>query len=156
VLAGALLLQGCYSYHSVETPAPAIGEQVRVELTGAGQDRLRDNDGLLQSEVAGTVLSSSPEEIALLVHLDGERLGFGQGAFVDTLNVARTDARDIGVRTFSRGRTALAVLAGIGVVAGAFQTFTADKSGTGTPDPGTEFDGISIIEAAKWLRGGGG
>lgn len=145
---------GCYVYEPVQAPAPRIGEEVRVDLTGAGRDHLRDRAGLLTEQLAGVVLGSDATNLSLQVRLRGEQLGFGDGFFVDTLTVPRADIDEVGVKHLSGSRTAFAVAGAAGLVAAAFTLFSADEAGGGTGEPPSEFDLIQLVKWGQRLLGG--
>ena len=77
----------------------------------------------------------------------------GPEEFIDTLQVARADTRDIGVRTLSTPRTILAVAGGVAAVAGAFALFKSDASGLPGDDPGEVIEPITLIRTLGALLG---
>lgn len=150
------LAAGCYQYQSVEAPAPNIGERVRVELTGAGQDRLQATRAIPFSELTGSVLSSSTQEILLQVELDSRRLGYGSGSVTDTIRVPRADVREVGVRTLSRNRSLFAAGIGLVAVAGIYALFTAElfSDNDGSPRSPPEFLKIPLSSILNAVGGG--
>ena len=157
VLAAAVGLGGCFSYRSVAGGVPAAGQEVRLELTGAAQDRLRAENGLIMESVVGRTLDASDASVRLRVDLSSARLGFGSGTYADTLAFAREQIRDVQVRTFSGGRTALAGALGVAAVFGAYRLFVAEDSGGEGPPPDPEFIRVpvsSIVERlVSWSLG---
>ncbi|MEZ4423580.1 MAG: hypothetical protein R3E98_09230 [Gemmatimonadota bacterium] len=153
LLAVLLGSTACYTYHPVEAPRPISGERVRMELSGAGRDRIRETNGVDLPELSGTVLDADRDAVTLEVRLDGRRLGYGSAMFIDTLQVARADTRDIGVRTLSTPRTILAVAGGVAAVAGAFALFKSDASGLPGDDPGEVIEPITLIRTLGALLG---
>lgn len=147
---------GCYQYQPVQAPAPSIGERVRVELTGAGQDRLQATRAIPFSELSGSVLSSTTQEILLQVQLDSRRLGYGSGTVTDTVRVPRADVREVGVRTISRNRSIFAAAVSVVAVAGIYALFTAelfsDSDGGGRSPP--EFLKIPLSSILNVVGGG--
>lgn len=147
---------GCYQYQPVAAPAPGVGAEVKVELTGAGQDRLQAARAIPFSELTGTVLSSSTEELLLQVELDSRRLGYGTGTVTDTVRVSRVDVREVGVRTLSRNRSIFAAGVGLVAVAGIYALFTAElfskNDGQGRSPP--EFLKIPLSSILTAVGGG--
>ena len=129
----------CYHYQPVDAPAPAVGERVRVELTGAGQDRLLETQAIPFETLTGRVVESDARNLLLEVQLEASRLGFGSGTVIDTVQVARVDLRQVGVREISTGRSIFAGAVAVGAVAGIYALFSAelfDKTGdTPRTDP---------------------
>lgn len=150
------LAAGCYQYQPVEAPAPSIGEQVQVQLTGAGQDRLQATRAIPFSELSGSVLSSSTQELLLQVELDSRRLGYGTGTVTDTIRVPRADVREVGVRTLSKNRSLFAAGVGLVAVAGIYALFTAElfsDNGGETGGP-VEFLRIPLSSILNAVGGG--
>lgn len=127
---------GCYSYVPPEPPGPVAGQEVRVELTGAGRDRLRDARSLDMGSLEGLWVEGDAEELAVQVKLDANRLGFGTRDFVDTIRVARADVRGLGVKDISTSRSILAGAAGVAAVAGLYAAFGSGEGGEGGDDDG--------------------
>jgi hypothetical protein len=150
------LVAGCYQYQPVEAPAPSIGEQVKVELTGAGQDRLQATRAIPFSELSGSVLSSSTQELLLRVELDSRRLGYGTGTVMDTIRVPREDVREVGVRTLSRNRSIFAAGVAVVAVAGIYALFTADLFSENSTQPRSppEFLKIPLSSILNAVGGG--
>jgi len=144
---------GCYSYRSVQPPHPSVGEEVQVELSGAGRDRLVTSSGVDVPTLTGTVLEADASAVTLAVRLRGQRLGFGEGIFVDTMRVARADARDIGVKELSTSKSVLAATAGVVAVIGAIGLFRSEKSGEGGDEPGDVLNPVSLIRVLSGFLG---
>ncbi len=150
------LAAGCYRYEPVQAPAPSIGEQVKVELTGAGQDRLQATRAIPFSELTGSVLSSTTQDIMLQVELDSRRLGYGSGTVTDTVRVPRADVREVGVRTLSRNRSLFAAGVAVVAVAGIYALFTADLFSDDNTQPRSppEFLKIPLSSILNAVGGG--
>lgn len=150
------LAAGCYQYQPVEAPAPSIGEEVRVELTGAGQDRLQATRAIPFSELTGSVLSSSTQELLLQVELDSRRLGYGSGTVTDTIRVPRADVREVGVRTLSKNRSLFAAGVGLVAAAGVYALFTAELFSEGSGEGGGPIEFLKIpLSSILNVVGGG-
>lgn len=128
----------CFTYQQVDAPGPTLGEDVRVELTGAGQDNLRQRRALALADVTGQVLSSGTDDVLLRVHLSPQRLGYGTETVVDTLRIPRADIRDMEVKTLSRDRSIMAGALAVAGVAGSYALFQASLSGSGGERPRTD------------------
>ena len=153
VLSGAA--SSCYHYRPLDAPAPAVGERVQVELTGAGQDRLMETRAIPFEVLTGRVLESSTQNLLLEVQLESRRLGFGSGTVTDTVQVARADLRDVGVREISTGRSIFAGAVAVGAVAGIYALFKAelfDKSGD-QPRTDPEFISIPLSSILRVIGG---
>jgi len=150
------LAGGCYQYQPVQAPSPNIGERVKGELTGAGQDRLQATRAIPFSELTGSVLSSTTQDIMLQVDLDSRRLGYGSGTVTDTIRVPRVDVREVGVRTLSRNRSLFAAGVAVVAVAGIYAIFTADlfSDNNSTPRSPPEFLKIPLSSILNVVGGG--
>lgn len=150
------LAAGCYQYQPVEAPAPSIGDEVRVELTGAGQDRLQTTRAIPFSDLTGSVLSSSTQELLLQVELDSRRLGYGSGTVTDTVRVPRADVREVGVRTLSKNRSLVAAGVGLVAAAGIYALFTAELFSDGGGEGGGPIEFLKIpVSSILNVVGGG-
>lgn len=146
----ALPLTGCFTYRTVETPGPVAGEEVRVELTGAGRDRLEASSGLAWDRIEGRLVDADSDDLAVSVRLDPRRLGFGSQEYVDTVRVARSDVREVEVRELSTGRSLLAAGGVVAVAASAYALFSAESSGG---DGGEGNEQFVVVPVLKLLGG---
>lgn len=133
-------LTGCYSYQTLDT-SPAPQTELRVELTGTGQDELLRERGLSLGRVEGTLVEVSEERVALEVNLGANRSVYSgadaQGPMLDTLVFARSNVRTMDVRSFSAGRTALVTAVGLaGVASLYFIAVSSSEDGTSSGDNG--------------------
>jgi len=149
------LSAGCYSYQEVTTPEPLQNQRLRVELTGAGQDNLERRNGLRLEHLDGRLLSREGDALNLEVRLDANRLGgFGNGVFLDTLNIPGPEVRQVQVRQFSTSRTVVTSLVGVGAVLGVWGLMEASRSGEGdSGESGSGGENFSLIPVLGALAG---
>ncbi len=133
------------------------GDAVRVVLTGAAQDRLREENGLLLDEVRGRALDAGSTSLTVQVELSSAQLGFGSGMYLDTLQLNSAEMRDVQVREFSTSRTVLGVGVGLGAVFGAWRLFSAEDSGSGGGEGGEVFARVPfhsvVSHILQWSTG---
>jgi hypothetical protein len=67
LLAGSVLLGGCYTYRPLGTPAPAPGTRVSAELTGDGARELSGQVGPEVEHVEGEVVAVDSSGVQLAV-----------------------------------------------------------------------------------------
>lgn len=146
-----LCLGGCFTYRPVDAPGPVAGDEVRVELTGAGRDNLMARRALALPELTGRLLGQDDADGLLLqVSLSPERLGYGTETVVDTVRIPRSDIRELGVRTLSRDRTIVAAALGVVGVTGAYGLFQARRSSSGGGGPG-DGDVFTVVPLSALL-----
>lgn len=119
------------------TGSPAIGEQVRAQLTAEGQVRQAAVTGVARMSLEGNVLAVEPEQLVLQVAIPGIVPELQRSAKVaDTLRIPRADVVAIDVQRFSPVRSGL--LAGGIVAAGVLGIALAGHVGSSegvTEDP---------------------
>lgn len=149
-------LSGCYTYEPLDHPSPPVGEQVRVELTGAGQDNLFVRRAIDVDDLSGEVVNTAGTDLLLRVRLSPQRLGYGTETLTDTVRVPVVDVREVGVRRLSKDRSLAMAAGGVVAVAGAFALFQARQS-SGTDNGGGGGDLFTVIPISSLLRlvGGG-
>ncbi len=155
-LLAALPVAGCFTYAPAEPPGPVLGQQVRVELTGTGRDRLLETTGLDDDKVQGELLAMADTSLTVAVVLDADRLGFGREDYVDTMQIARRDVREVGVKAFSPTRSALMAAAFVAAGAAAWAGFSATHSGSPPPDGGNTFLQLPVHRVLQLLESLGG
>lgn len=138
-----LALGGCYTYQSLESE-PMPRTEVRVRLTGTGQDELLRDRGLSLERIEGRLVEVGEERMALEVNLGANRSIYAatdlQGPLLDTLVFSRSNLRDVDVRSFSAGRTVLLSAIGIAGVASAYSiAVSSSGDGTSSGDDGGSF-----------------
>lgn len=148
---------GCYSYQPVDGPVPVSREQVRVELTGAGEDAMMEQRGISLERFEGRVLEESGDELTMEIRLPANRLAFNDRDVLDTLPVLRPHIRSVDLKQFSAGRTVLGVAGGLAGLAGIYalvETVVSSTEEGGTGDGGGVV--ISVVPfmttVLGWLR----
>ncbi|MBL8997221.1 MAG: hypothetical protein KJZ74_08420 [Gemmatimonadales bacterium] len=102
----------CYTLKPLTT-TPTPGTNVEVQLSSAGTDAVTALVGPRAARISGTVRSATAEvievEISEVVTLDGQSY-YLQGS---TVSLAREHLALVRARQFDKGRTAIAVTAGV-------------------------------------------
>lgn len=137
-----LLVGGCYSYHPLESPAPASGTRVAADLTDSGSVAMASQIGPGVTSVRGDVVESSPDGlllalIAVMGRNDQETLWSGEQVRIPRTTVARVEQR-----RFALGKTILFSGAVMGGLYAVVKAFTGGDAGGGSPggsgDPSPE------------------
>jgi hypothetical protein len=125
------LIGGCYTYDSVEQPAPIAGTRIEAELTGPGSAQLAGQLGPDVTTLRGQIIEST--SIGLLVSLNSvtarnhERATWkGEQVRIPLSTVARVNQR-----RFSLGRSLLLGGAAIGALVAAVVAFDGGGSAVG-------------------------
>jgi hypothetical protein len=126
-----LLGSGCYSYHPVETPAPASGTTVEADLTTGGSIVLASQIGPGAMSVRGQVLESEADSLLLALKSvvgrnEQETFWRGEHVRIPLITVARVEQRK-----FSVGKSILFSGAVVGGLIAAVKAFRGDGSGGG-------------------------
>ncbi|MDZ7780817.1 MAG: hypothetical protein U5R14_12925 [Gemmatimonadota bacterium] len=141
----------CFTYQAVDAPEPALGQDVRVELTGAGRDNLMERRALALSDVTGQVLSHDTSDVLLRARVPARHLGPGHSeTLVDTLRIPQADIRQMQVKTLSRERSIAAGALAVAGVAGTYALFQATLSGSGSERQRTD---PNFSLPLSWLLG---
>jgi hypothetical protein len=125
------LVGACYTYDSVEQPAPVAGTRIEAELTGTGSTELAGQLGRDITTLRGQVIDSN--DVGLLVALNSvtlrnhERTSWkGERVRIPLSTVARVNQR-----RFSLGRSLLLGGAAIGALLAAVVAFDGGGSAVG-------------------------
>lgn len=136
----ANLVSACYVHTAAEINAVSPGNKVRVVLTPAGVERLREGSARIMDEVEGSLVSVSPDSLIIERRIGEEFRGTAFEDVRQRLTVARAEVREIRTPVFHMERTLL-VSAGIAVVTGVVlaELFSLDAEGSGganrSPNP---------------------
>jgi hypothetical protein len=138
-LIAVLLVAGCYSYHPLESPAPASGTRVAAELTDAGSLAMASQIGPSVTSVRGEVVESNPDGFLLaLTSVMGrnEQEVFWRG---EQVRLPRITVACVQQRRFAPAKTILFGGAVVGGLFAAVKAFTGSGSqgggGTGGGEP---------------------
>ena len=117
LIAGAVLLGGCYTLQPLGGTAPAPGTQIALDVTDAGRVALGGQMGPEVSQIEGRLVSRDSGEYLVavsLVHLlrGGEQTWKGEQVRVKSDLVSR-----VYERRFSKGRSLAMGAIGVGAVA---------------------------------------
>jgi hypothetical protein len=126
-----LVVNGCYSYHPLESPAPASGTRVAADLTDSGSLAMASQIGPGIISVRGEVVESSSDGlllalISVLGRNDQEMFWRGEQVQIPLITVARVQQR-----RFALGKTILFGGVVVGGLFAAVAAFTGDGSGGG-------------------------
>lgn len=135
----APLCAGCYTYTTTPLSRLSPGMEVRAHISDAATERLQDVLGHSHGVVDGSVLSSQPDGVMLLVpvalRLQGDKLT----SLNQRVSLPRSDILEIERRTLDRTRTGLLVAAGVVTVGvlvyGSLRGATSQASTPGGPPP---------------------
>ena len=139
----------CYSYQPVDGPAPVGPETVRVELTGAGEDAVRERRGFALERFEGRILEENGDALTMEVRLPANRLAYSDRDVMDTVQVLRPHIRTVDVKQFSTGRTVVGVGAGLAALAGVYAVVEAAVSST--EEGGTGNGGGTVVSVIPWV-----
>ncbi len=144
LVAAAIAAAGCYSYKPVTTATLAPEMTVRMQLTAAAVDRLRNganNEQRLLDDftVSGIVASTTADSVVVSVPTTTvPDVGARSVTFRQPVSLARTEVQRAELRTLDRKRTTwTSVIVGTLSLAAAAYAIKrgGDSSGT-TPSPG--------------------
>ena len=139
LLLTAWSLVGCYTYVPVATQSPRIvSGGVRLVLTPAGSEGLRQLLGANVREVEGVIARSSPDTLVLAVQHTVSRSGERFESSGDTVAVQRRFVESVAVQQYSRKRSvSLAVAIALFLVIGLTGIVTGSSGFSGTGQPGS-------------------
>lgn len=130
LLAGLLLLGGCYQYSTVPLDTLAPSQEVRVRITGEQSDRLEEAmGGQVSRVVEGRVARLLEETLLLEVDLVTAEAGTRSLRLAQRVDLPFAGILEVEERSFSRGRTVLFVGVGAAVVGVALATWVIRSGG---------------------------
>lgn len=156
IVTAALASVGCYSYQPVTNARLAPEMEVRLQLTAAGVDRLRNganNERRLLEDfsVSGTVASASADSVVVSVPTTTvPDPGARSVTFRQPVAVARSEVQHAELRTLDRKRTTITSIV-IGTLSLAAAIYAIDRGGRSsgtTPSPG----GINEVRIPLMIR----
>jgi hypothetical protein len=125
----------CYTYRPVESPQPAPGHALRLEVNAEGADRLSRQLGPRISQLEGRVAAYSADTLRFLVRVARTSDLIESYFKDDTISLPRTAITSMSERKLSAGPT---VAVGGLLVAGAIGAASALSGGSGDgTGPGT-------------------
>src|SRR5918999_6536578 len=107
------LLAGCHSYRRMESPAPARGAQLRVELTDQGSVDITSQVGPRAANIFGRLTESSGDSLALAVTGVERRSGITEIWQGERVSLGRSSIASISRQAISWRRTSLVLAAGV-------------------------------------------
>jgi hypothetical protein len=123
VAATALLSAGCFRYVPAEPGAIEPGRDARLELTRPGFARLPEIPNHSGPDLSGTVVRREGEQLWLRVPVNIRENGLVVGTVDQDVVIPTSDIAVIERREFSRKRTAMVGLGGLGVLVGIASAF---------------------------------
>jgi hypothetical protein len=133
VLLAVLGLTGCYSYLPLDTPNPAQGREVSVDITSAGADSLARMLGPGVRAISGRVIEASDSGLMLAVTSTRDRSDFEAPWKGERVTIPRGMMDRVRERRFSVGRSALLGGAIVGAGVGAAVAFSGGGAGGISP-----------------------
>ena len=136
-LAAGGMLGGCFSYVPAPGAPVTAGREVRVDFTDAGAVAMTGLVGPRIAAITGRVVAAADSALTLAVISSIKQNGVEDPWNGEQVTVRRANIASVAQRTFSRGRTAVAlgILAAVGAGLGA--VFGGGGGASGTPTGGT-------------------
>ncbi len=141
-----LAATGCYSYVPTAIDAAPIGKGVRVYLSRAGMDRLREMGGneipggaLTEAVVKGTLVRRDATQFTLQIPVTSRRVGFLQSELGQQVTLPQADVVQVELKNLSGVRTGAALVASTAVIAAVIVSIikgARQPIDTPTPEPG--------------------
>jgi hypothetical protein len=135
------VLQACYTYGPLTTPAPSVGETFEFEVSDRGRVELSERFGPGLTEIEGRLVANENSQYVINVfrvsHLNGQTAQWSG----ETTRINQALVGNVRGRRLSRGRTALAAgTATVAVVAilasrGLLGHWTGDPETPGEEEP---------------------
>lgn len=134
---GSILALGCYTFVPSQTSYLTPGQPVSIEINDLGRVNLTPTIGADVARLTGTLVQQGNADYSLrvdeLTYLNGKSSQWSGEA----VTIKQDFVRTVFQRKFSSGKTAAAVLAGAGIVAGAMVTKNINGSGDSSGDTKT-------------------
>ena len=126
-----LLLAGCYSYHPLENPTPAVGTRVTADLTDAGSLEMANQVGPRVTSLSGDVVKSDRDGLLLALSSamgrnQQETFWQGEQVRIPLITVSRVQQR-----RFALGKTMLFGGTVLGGLFAAIKAFEGSGNGGG-------------------------
>ena len=139
LLLTAWSLVGCYTYVPVAAaPVRDLSGAVRVLLTPAGSEALRQSLGANVRQVEGTVARTSADSLVLAVQRTLTNANEAFASTGDTVAVPRRFIESVAVQQYSRKRSVglgVAIVSFVLIALTSIVAGSAGTSGTGQPGP---------------------
>ena len=133
VASACVLLAGCYTTVPVET-APPPGQVVVLDLNDRGRDRLGRSIGSAAKSIEGALDSRTDSayvvKVSSVVYMNGQNNRWT----LEPLTIQSDLVRELRVKRFSRGRTAMMVGGGLGALVAMIATRQLVVGGTPDTD----------------------
>jgi hypothetical protein len=129
----ALLCSGCFSYLPADVRSLAPDRDVRLELTRVGFAQLPEIPNRPGPELTGRVTRAEADRIVLRVPVAIRSDGMVTGTIRQEVVIPAADIVRVEQRVFSRRRSAVVALGGVGALVGTLMAF-----GSGGPPVGQE------------------
>jgi hypothetical protein len=130
---------GCYRYAPITAAQPALGTEVRVQLTDAGAVSLGPVVGNRIELVDGRVVSVADSGLTLSVSGTTDRLGIETTWKGENVTVPSSAVASLTRRTLDRNRSYVAggIAAGLVAIAGVAFNIAGDGGGSRSGGPGS-------------------
>ena len=144
LIAAGQALQGCYVYVPLQSPTPAVGEAVQLQINDRGRVELGERLGPGVRSVSGRVTGVVEDQLAL--NVSSVRYVSGENSVWtgEAMRFSRSYVSFGEVRQLSKGRTwtvaGIATVAVVGFIATrGLSAIFGGHSEDGTPDPPASF-----------------
>jgi len=125
----AAVLAGCYSYERMDTPIPAVGQDVSLDVTRGEAERLAPRFGPEVRTLTGRIVDASDSGVTLVVTATTDRRSFQAPWKDQRVEVPREAIEALRERKLSLGRSALLGGAIVSAGVGAAAAFSGGGSG---------------------------
>jgi len=129
------LAAGCYRYAPLESPGPAVGQEVRATLPAPTSVRLGEVTLAAVDRVEGLVQRVAGDSVAISGDWVFTPLGSRFAASGGVLLLDRPGLRSLEVRRLSPARTGIAAVLAAGGLALMFRSIQRALGGSGPPSP---------------------
>jgi hypothetical protein len=124
-----------------------------MELTRVGFAKLPELPEQSGPDVSGTLLQVDPAQVVLRVPVNVRRDGIVTGTIAQDVIIPIADVVDVSHKQLSRGRTALVLGGGVGILAGLFTAFGPGGPPSGSDRPGPiDQEAGSLVASLQLLR----
>lgn len=103
----AVLLSGCYVHTATEIETVRPGDSVRLVITGAAVERLREGSAQIVEEMQGSLVSASEDSLTIERRIGQEFRGSPFHKVRQRITVSHTEVRAVQTPELHTGRTAL-------------------------------------------------
>ena len=149
LVAGLVLMAGCYTFAPVESAAVVPGSAVRVTLTREETLNQADALGQLQSVLTGVATDATSAQLLTFIYRLPNPTPSQRNRFNGLMSVPWSSILQVEEKRFSSGRTI--GLAAIGVAIAVAILAVTDESGTGEREGGGPTPDAAIVPFLRFV-----